>query len=192
MIFAHACDGAEIWRKCRPVSRTLKAAVEVYISTTFLLKNVRLTYESIGEDRKKTCFRTTFKKYSADHRWAYFDMAPVAPVRWSYKDASPDDQLLLQVRSRPVRVLPKRSEKQTLRDGTGARLDLESNHVRGNFSIRRWYRIIRPEHPDATISYDEDLAILLGLDLDKKVIFFDWIQAMTQVLRKTQRLSALA
>lgn len=62
-------------------------------------------------------------------------------------------------------------------------LEVESDLVREP-SMHQCYRARHPEHPDATISYEEESVVVLGLDLDSKVVFFDWLQVMTQVFEE--------
>ena len=163
MVFAYSEDPKHLWISCRHVSSNLKAAVEIYTSTIFLpnLVTVSLSYRTKDKSTIR-CQRGTFKGYSPDKKVIYFDM-------------SRDDRPYIEHDdTQRMSLAVDRLQTETVKKEFKVMAKLKGpDHDRAFF-------VKLLDGVNASPADSSEGTLTFGLDLEDKILSFDWREVMTK------------
>lgn len=163
MVFAYSDDTEHLWLSCRHVSSNLKAAVEIYTSTIFLPNFLTVSLEYQRKNKSTiSCSRGLFKGYSPDKTLAYFDM-------------SRNDRPFIQyIDTQRMCLYVDKLQRGWINKGFEVLAKLKGpDHDRAIF-----VRLL--DGVTASPADSNEGVLTFGLDLEDKILSFDWREVMTK------------
>jgi len=163
MVFAYSDDTEHLWLSCRHVSSNLKAAVEIYTSTIFLPNFLTVSLKYLTKNQCIIrCKRGTFKGYSPDKKVIYFDM-------------SRDDRPCIEyVDTQRMCLSVDRLQMETLDRRFGVLANSKGPDHDRSFLVRLLDGVT------ASPADSNQGWLTFGLDLNDKILSFDWREVMTK------------